>query len=111
MNKLEGIKEGDTVEVTFRATVWREPPEYMILHVEGAEGRTAFDASDIASPHFSIKRIERPLEVGDRVTDCDGQDWEVVAPPREWSEGVEVGVWNAEAGYAGRKVSDLERVS
>lgn len=68
MNKLEGIKEGDTVEVSFRGKARTGGRNYLAVAVEGGHRlETNFDLLDINAPSFSIKKVERPLQVGDRV--------------------------------------------
>jgi hypothetical protein len=67
MDKLEGIEEGDTVEVAFTAKVVELPPEYLLLKIGDALVSVGFDQADIASPSFSIKKVEPPIAVGSRV--------------------------------------------
>ena len=78
MDKLEGLEEGDTVEVTFRGTVFAIEQSGLGLIVEGGSKSTIFARRDVASPSFAIKKVEPPIAVGDRVSAC-GQEAEVRA--------------------------------
>ena len=112
MNKLEGIKEGDTVEVTIRGTATLRDRNALTINVVD-EAIVPFIESEIASPHFSIKKVERPLQVGDRVRRIhDVVEWEVAAPPRTRTDGpVEVVLWRDGAGYVPENADSVERVS
>lgn len=69
MDKLEGIKPGDRVRVTFEGVVGEigSAPNLYIGVVGGHPVKTIFNVKDIQSPCFHIERIEKPLSVGDRV--------------------------------------------
>ena len=67
-DKLKDIREGDTVEITVRGTARTRPSGDFDFTVEGGHSLpTNFSPKDVASPHFSIKKVEKPLAVGDRV--------------------------------------------
>jgi hypothetical protein len=79
MDKLEGIKKGDTVEVTVRGVV-KDCSRVLGIIPDGGTHWTGFDPADIASPFFSIKKVEPPIAVGDRVSwRHDYSCYEVVA--------------------------------
>lgn len=68
MDKLEGIKPGDRVRVTFEGVVDALTSEWLSISVDDGDAvNNTFSRDDINSPHFHIERIEKPLEVGDRV--------------------------------------------
>jgi hypothetical protein len=80
MDKLEGLKKDDTVEVTFRGVV-DENPTFRALYVRVENGDvspTIFTEEDINAPSFSIKKVELPIAVGDRV-EAGGKEAEVRA--------------------------------
>lgn len=114
MNKLEGIKEGDTVEVSVRGVFQRlDGDGDLWLTWDGGKMQSVLLTSELASPHFSIKRIEPELKVGDRVRYTDGtRESEVVARPRADKFGnLEVAVWRESYGYEAVRVAHLERAS
>jgi len=80
MHKLEGLKEGDTVEVTFRGVINSVGAGSVTVVPDNAEfpSLKQFSFSAIASPSFSIKKVEPPIAVGDRVR-AAGQEAEVRA--------------------------------
>jgi hypothetical protein len=80
MDKMEGIEEGDTVEVTFHADVIGVGRR-LGLNVRVRGGHVLsnnFDPEDINAPSFSIKKVEPPIAVGDRVR-AGGKEAEVRA--------------------------------
>jgi hypothetical protein len=70
MDKLEGIKEGNAIEVTFRGVVYENPTFktlYVLVEKGGLSSPTIFTEEEINAPSFSIKKVEPPIAVGDRV--------------------------------------------
>lgn len=69
-DKLSGIKPGDRVRVTFEASVIDAGgvSEHPIkFRPDGASMDSLPGASILNQPTFHIERIEKPLEVGDKV--------------------------------------------
>jgi len=108
MHKLNGIKIGDTVRVTFEAQV----------RSNGALGPSFitnacilnFTPMAVDDKAFQIERIEQPLAVGDRVRWLE-RDCEVLLPPRESTEnGLEVVIWNDREGYLSVKLEEVELI-
>lgn len=67
-DKLHGITEGDTVEVTFRGGAGRRMDGGVSLSRDGFPAYIDWwGPNAIASPHFTIRKVEEPLKVGDRV--------------------------------------------
>jgi hypothetical protein len=67
MNKLNGIKKGDAVEVTFRGRVDGLGPRTLDVIMDGADDPNILWANAIAAPSFSIRKVEPSIAVGDRV--------------------------------------------
>lgn len=111
-DKLEGIKPGDRVRVTFEANLPdRTPYEYgaVYLSLEGQTDVLIFAQTANAS-HFQIERIEPPLKVGDTVL-ADRTTW-WVADIRQTAGGTDqVAVWNDQDGYSVYERADLERIA
>lgn len=66
-DKLKDIREGDTVEVTFRGQA-KNVGSCGGLSVEAKDlfyseriARVGVSASHLNDPHFSIKKVEKPL--------------------------------------------------
>lgn len=85
-DKLAGIKPGDRVRVTFEGVVGDNPrpdiPDVYPLAVktDGREVENIFHGGTVKAPTFHIERLEKPLEVGDRVRWTQGVvDCEIVA--------------------------------
>lgn len=74
-DKLEGIKPGDRVRVTFEANVVRLEDDGAWLNRDGLirECEDWWGPLATSSPTFQIERIEPPLKVGDRVECIDGR--------------------------------------
>lgn len=112
MNKLDGIKAGDRVRVTFEGVVQPEYAGVAKIEMDGARTPTSWWAtpSEIASSTFTIEKIEKiepPIAVGDRVTG-DGRvyTYEVVAIKDDLAF-----LWNAENLISGHDVvANLRRV-
>ena len=73
MNKLNGIKKGDAVEVTFRGRVDGLGPRTLDVIMDGADDPNILCANAIAAPSFSITKVEPPIAVGEMVA-VRGQD-------------------------------------
>ena len=111
-DKLKDIREGDTVEVTFRGVVLpNRVNEALTVKMDGARLETSWWATEgeVASTHFSIKKVEKPLAVGDRVRHRRGAVGEVLSVDDgdAW-----VRIENlSEHTRATWQIADLERVS
>jgi len=82
MDKLEGLKEGDAVEVTFRGVVDENPTFktlYVLVEKGGLSSPTIFTEEEINAPSFSIKKVEPPLQPGDKVQTLLGANVVVLA--------------------------------
>jgi phosphomevalonate kinase len=66
MDKLEGIKDGDTVEVSFGGKILSIDSVGFDVLVEGVSAKS-FTVHHMQSSSFSIKKVEPPIAVGDRV--------------------------------------------
>ena len=70
MDKLKGIKPGDRVRVAFEGVVQpNQAPDRYALYI-AADGRdvpNVFHNRTVAADTFHVERIEKPLEVGDKV--------------------------------------------
>lgn len=77
MNKLEGIKEGDRVKVTFEATLGSKTGRF--TDVLGQRADVCFSPAAMEDPTFQIECVERQIQVGDMVTWDDTRIQEVVA--------------------------------
>ena len=64
-DKLEGIKPGDRVRVTFEGVVEVAKGHLRVCVAQGTS-MVAYD-NEMAQDTFQIERIEPPLKVGDRV--------------------------------------------
>lgn len=115
MKKLEGIKEGDTVEVSFRGRIqWVSSDGAANIAIDGGSPcASGFSAKDTSAPSFSIRKVEPPIAVGDRVRVVGtSKVFEVVGPPRANSSGAEiVAVYSEGFGYGLYGAISLERVS
>ena len=68
MDKLEGIKPGDRVRVTFEGEVLgREIGGDVYIRANGAQGRAVIRHGVASAPGFGVEVIKKPLAVGDRV--------------------------------------------
>lgn len=71
MDKLDGLKAGDHVRVSFDGIVSNQSDvvygAWGVLVAEGHKESNAFMPEDLCAPSFRIERIEKPLAVGDRV--------------------------------------------
>lgn len=76
---LEGIKDGDTVEVTFLASVIRVYGDDLVVRVHDTALPFPLGESVVASPSFSIKKVEPPLQPGDKVQTLLGANVVVLA--------------------------------
>jgi hypothetical protein len=80
MNKLNGIKKGDAVEVTFRGRVDCLGPRTLDVIMDGADDPNILWANAIAAPSFSIKEVGPPVAEGDTVIWIhDYKQYEVLA--------------------------------
>lgn len=111
MDKLNGIKPGDRVRVTFEGVVVEVGGDWLGVTVDGGDTISCtFSAEDIKSPHFHIERIEKPLAVGDRVkeTFAGFGAGEVLCVDGEFA----FVRWDTKAyGPASIRLSKLERIS
>ena len=76
-DKLEGIRPGDRVRVTFEG-VYRGGSRFQLDDMTGDDTTTYFAPQEVAAPAFQIERIKPPLKVGDRVRIKDGGSGEVL---------------------------------
>ena len=65
--KLSGFEEGDTIEVSFRAVIGCINTSMVEVTMDGADDTNTLWGEAFNSPHFSIKKVEPPIAVGDRV--------------------------------------------
>lgn len=74
MSKLDGLKEGDRVRITFEGTVDNFDSSLKVCVCPDNQIGFSWILSELvtSSPAFQIERIEPPLSVGDRVKDSDG---------------------------------------
>lgn len=111
-DKLNGIKPGDRVRVTFEGVVTDDAPDHFSIgvHIDGGDPVfSAFTGSDVSSPTFQITRIEPELAVGDMVTWGTGvRSHEIVAiKEKEWAV-----LWSDEfASCCMQKIGNLRRVA
>lgn len=109
-DRLQGIKPGDRVRVTFDARVMKTyANDGVMLAIEGVDPTTTclpYSPSEVASPTFQIERIEPPLKVGDRVRH-KGEVGVIVAMSRgfAWVE------WSITPSPMTILLSDLERIA
>ena len=68
MSKLDGIKAGDKVRITFEGEVSCPTVSDPILVVNTDGNVIRFWVNDTKRDTFSIEKIEPPIAVGDRVT-------------------------------------------
>jgi hypothetical protein len=67
MGKLDGLKDGDIVEITHRAVVWKKPDRDFGFRPFGTDTNRVWGMEIVNDAHFSIKRVEPPLQPGDTV--------------------------------------------
>lgn len=68
MSKLDGIKAGDRVRVTFEGVIETRYEKSFTSSVDGYDGAIrGFCPPEIDAPTFQITRIEPTFKVGDRV--------------------------------------------
>lgn len=76
MNKLDGIKPGYRVRVTYEAVVTDANSAGLSVHIDTLQGDDGTSGQahiarittpEAAAPTFKIERIEPPLKVGDRI--------------------------------------------
>lgn len=111
-DKLQGLKPGDRVRVTFEANVVRPDDGGLWLNRGALDtGEDWWGPKAIADSAFQIERIEPPLAVGDLVTWSDGAEhWRIVA-----FEGPNAILWgplSCTTPYAHNRLTDkLERIA
>lgn len=108
MNKLEGLKAGDRVKVTFDGVI--DDTGFVggigVGVCGGARLSSLFSPQDIDSPSFTIEKLPDPIKVGDRVKNHLSSDLgEVLAihENKAW-------FWGHKYGPTTAPLANLERI-
>lgn len=79
-------------------------PPFTTMHIQISQEEVVALLND-------VPEAARPLEIGDKVRDAQGQEFEVVADPRAVEgQPVEVALWNETLGFHSEYESALERI-